>query len=510
LSAPGVESVFGPTWHIVRIRTPYRGERDGKWTAQAVRPTRGFVNGFSSNAFADLFQGAKLVRAQLNRLCAQGCRQVLYYEDEMAHESFEDHNSVYGEALYNETGRRGALLGSIQRPRNAAEFAAALRDPRFDLLVYSSQFTKDSQPYDDALARILCTEQGPRFIISDNRTTGGAQAILRCGGALRGDARNFDLIQRGELLDEDLKLRPQTHVDPFSYELRPTSATAAVQAKTAAGAGAVLAQGTAGREQAFFITALTRSAGRIRPFTYRARNYTFESLHPTFQLPEPYRPEGGYDKVDASVEVTKPARGEGRTVGDQREGTTVGGDALTARQAAIVRAQSGGTAAIPTETQRFTLYDDGTHGDGTRNDRYWEVAVPPEFASTDGEYRFHASFTLCRKEVCVTREATQTVTVEPKLGPQSKVSQQSMPSTGGRRTTRVTIEPLDPGGNPFGPDLLDRLLFVTAGDVKVERKSERTPGVYEAVVSYTTRQGAPRLQIGQFGRPKDMINVPLR
>lgn len=99
LSDPSVESVFGPTWHIVRLKTPYRGERDGQWRARAVRPHRGFVNGFSSNAFADFSQGTALVRGELARLCPNGCKTLLYYEDEMVHEAFADHNTIYAEAL---------------------------------------------------------------------------------------------------------------------------------------------------------------------------------------------------------------------------------------------------------------------------------------------------------------------------------------------------------------------------------------------------------------------------
>ena len=508
LTSPAVESVFGPTWHIVRIHTPYRGDRDGKWTAQAVRPARGFVNGFSSNAFADLFQGARLVRAELNKLCMQGCKSVLYYEDEMVHETFEDHNTVYGEALYNEAGR--GVIGTITRPRTAAEFAAALQEGRFDLLVYSSQFTSEKQAYDDVLTRSLCSDQRARFIVADNRTTDSAQGILRCAGGMRGEARNFDVIRGGALLDEDLKLRPQNHVGVFSYEVRPTGAPGAIQAKNGAGDPVVLAQGVPGKEQAYFITALTRSGGRVKPFTYRSRNYTFESLHPTFHIPEPYRPAGGYDKVDAHVDVTRPLRSEGRIATDTaREGMTVGGDSLSPRQAALLRAQGGGKETLPTETKRVPLFDDGTHCDGTKDDRYWEVSVPPEFAAFDGEYHFHATFVLCKSDVCVNREAEQTITVETKLSGDSKVTQSTAQATQGRRGQRILIDARDRGGNPFGPGLLDRLQLKSVGDVKVERKGEVAGGAYEIIVSYTDRQGPPSLEISQAGRPKEALSVKL-
>lgn len=508
LTAPDVESVFGPTWHIVRVKTPYRGERDGQWTARAVRPVRGFVNGFSSNAFEDLFAGAKLVHAELSRLCATGCKNILYYEDEMAHETFEDHNTVYGEALYNESGR--GIIGAIQRPRDAKEFLAALQQGRFDLLVYSSQFTQEKQPYDGALAQRLCSDERLRFIVSDNRKTEEAGAILRCAGALRGEGADFSAVQASELLNQNLKLREQMHAHPSSYEIRPAGNSGAVQAQHDRGGPIVIARAETGRAQDYFITALTRSAGRVRPFTYRARNYTFESLHPTFQIPEPYRPVGGYDRVEASVDITRPARGESDIARNAREGMTVSGDNLTPRQAAIARASSDAKNGEPTVTKRFPLFDDGTNGDGTKDDRYWEVAVPADFASVDGEYHLHAHFVLCRKDACVTREAEQTLTVEPKLGRDTKISQTPVSSTEGRRRSRIVIDARDTEGKSFGTGLLANLDVQTVGDVKVERTAELQGGSqYEVIVSYTDRNGKPGVTIGQYSRPKEAFTVKL-
>ena len=511
LNAPGVESVFGPTWHIVRIKPPYRGDRNGNWSAQGVRPVRGFVNGFSSNAFVDLFQGANLVRAELNRLCTQGCKNVLYYEDEMAHESFDDHNTVYGEALYNEAGR--GVIGNIVRPADAAEFTKALSERRFDLLVYSSQFTEKQQPYDDHLARLLCDSKAPRFIVADNRSIGSAQNILRCAGALRGERTNFQLIKGGsDLYKDDIKLRPQHHAGAFSYELKPTTASVGIQARHEADGPVILAQGLAGKEQPYFISTLTRSGGRVVPFTYRSRNYTFESLHPSFHIPEPYRPEGGYDRVEASVDVTPPLRPEGRTslAATRNEGLTVSGDNLTPRQAALVRAQladQGKTA----ETRRFKLFDDGTNGDGTPDDRYFEAALPPDFAANDGEYQLHAYFTMCKGDACIKREAQQTLIVETKLSPESKVTQSALRAASGRKSTRVILDPRDRGGNPFGPGMLEQLVIKTAGNVEVVKKSEgKKRGTYEFTVNYGDAKGAATLEISQQDRPGDVIKIELR
>ena len=510
LSDPAVESVFGPTWHVVRLKTPYRGERDGQWQARAVRPHRGFVNGFSSNAFADYAQGAALVRNELARLCPNGCKSVLYYEDETVHETFADHNTIYGEALYTEAGR--GMIGAVSRPRDAAKFAEALKQGRFDLLVYSSQFTEKEQPYDSILSQLLCSQRKPASIISDNRKTAGAQAILRCAGALRGEQTNFtDIVGKEILPSGEATLHEPHQVMTFSYELKPTSSTSLVQATNKEGAGVIIAQGVPGKDEQFFITALTRAVGRVKPFTYRSQYYTFESLHPTFHIPEMYWPSGGYDKIEASVDVTRPARSTGRLLAEvgAKEGTKINGDTLSPRQATLVRQQQAGHD-VPTETKRFPLFDDGTNGDGTKNDRYWEAALPEDFAAYDGQYRFHASFRLCKGDLCVNREAEQTVTVDTKLSDKSKLAVDQQPPIRDRKITRIQIVPIDQSGSPLGPGLVDTLLITTQGDVKIASKRDADGrGMYEVLASWTEAKGPPAVMIGQPGRPKDAMTVKL-
>ena len=510
LSDPSVESVFGPTWHIVRLKTPYRGQRDGSWEARAVRPHRGYVNGFSSNAFADFAEGSGLVRRELARLCPDGCKSVLYYEDETTHETFEEHNTIYADALYSQES--GGILGRITRPRNAAEFARALREQRFDLIVYSSQFTQQDQPYDGILSELLCSRTRPRSIISDNRETAGARSILRCAGALRGERRNFTTVSGKELLPGDAKLRPQDHVAVFSYQVTPTTASSLIQLRSSAGDAAIIAQGETGKDEEFFITALTRAVGKVKAFTYLSQYYTYESLHPTFHIPEMYWPSGGFDRIDATVDITRPTQSEGRLLaeGGVGEASKVQGDALSARQTALIRRRPG---TVATETKRFTLYDNGTNGDGTANDRYWEASIPADFAAYDGEYRFHAHFVLCKATVCVNREAEQTITVETKLSDKTKITVEQRPPVRGRNVTRVQFVPLDRSGGQMGPGLINSIRLTTQGDVKIEQKGDVDGrGTYEAVVSWTDSadpKNAPTLIIGQLNRPQSALRVQL-
>ncbi len=511
LTDPAVESTLGPTWHIVRVKTPFYGEGHGRWEARAVRPHRGYVNGFSSNAFEDFSQGASLIRHQVDRLCAKGCKRVLYYEDEMAHDTFEDHNSIYATALYGDAGRR--IVGAITRPRTAGEFAEALKTGRFDLLIYSSQFTEKDQPYDDILSRVLCSRTKPLSIISDNRETQGAQAILRCAGALRGEAKNFTDMQGKELFTSgEAKLKEQNHVKVFSYEVRPISPNSLVQATSDQGTGAILTQGASGKDEEFFITALTRGAGRVKPFTYRSQYYTFESLHPTFHIPEMYWPDGGYDTIEASVDVTRPAQSTGRLLAKigLKEGSKINGDSATPRQTALARLEHAGTL-LKTETKRFPLFDDGTNGDGTANDRYWEVNVPEDFAAYDGPYQLHAYFRLCKGSVCVDREAEQTVTVETKLSDKTTFTVEPQQPIRGRNITRVRFTPTDQAGSPMGPGLIDSLLITVQGDVRIAAKRDVDGrGTYEVITSWSSLKGTPVLSIQQVGRPADARRIKLR
>ncbi|QPD05847.1 MAG: exported protein of unknown function [Candidatus Nitrospira kreftii] len=510
LTDPAVESTFGPTWHIVRVKTPFQGEGNGQWEARAVRPHRGYVNGFSSNAFVDFAQGAALVRSQVARLCPNGCKAVLYYEDEMVHDTFEDHNSIYATALYGEVGR--GIIGTVTKPRSPAEFATALKARKFDLLVYSSQFTEKEQPYDDILSRVLCSRSKPLSIISDNRETQSAQAILRCAGALRGEAKNFTGLQGKELLHtSEATLKEQHHVSVFSYEVRPTSGNSLVQAMSDQGAAAVLTQGISGKDEEFFITALTRGTSRVKPFTYRSQYYTFESLHPTFHIPEMYWPDGGYDTIEASVDVTRPAQSTGRMLAEVglKEGSTVKGDALSPRQTVLVRQEQAG-AGVKTETKRFPLFDDGTNGDGTANDHYWEVSIPEDFAAHDGQYQLHAYFRLCKGGICVNREAEQTITVQTKLSEKTTFTVEPQRSSRGRKVTRVRFTPVDHAGMPMGPGLIDSLLVTGQGDVRITAKRDADGrGTYEIFASWTDSKGAPILVIQQAGRPKDAHQVKL-
>jgi hypothetical protein len=517
LDDPGVESKFGPTWHIVRFKLPFHGEGDGDWIAHVIRPIRTYVNGFSSKSFDNLDQGTTLVQNELSTLCANGCRNILYYEDSSNLTDFTEQSSIYSSALFSQLA-----TSNITRPSNASEFHDALQsgfgeDP-FDLLVYSSQYTQNEQPYDSLLAQILC-RNGTLAIVSDNRHTEGAQNILRCAGALRGNHTNFNTLvpaDSSRLLDRPAELRVPANIPEYSYELLLTNGTAP-QVISTTKAVAVVAQGEAGKNEEFFITVLARSTAKLKPFKDRNNTYTLEDLHPTFYIPPSYWPTCGFDKVHATVNVTRPLRSLSELLASvgSTSGSIVQGDTLTARETAA-QILVNKNIVIPTETKQYNLYDDGTHGDSLADDHYWEVSLPPDRTAVDGDYHLHAFFRLCKiercgRESCVEREAHQIITVRAQMDPKSKVIVKTSSIYGDRFKSLVIVTPVDKNGNLLGPGLVDELLVTPIGDVKIEDKSDLDGrGTYQITVNWCKKHDEKSgLTIAQFGRPKNAIHVKL-
>jgi hypothetical protein len=522
LNDADIESKFGPTWQIVRIKLPYNGEQDGNWTARAIRPVYGYVNGFSSRSFDDFEQGVDLVQNELANLCANGCRNVLYYEDPANFTSFVDSNSIYAQVLNQESGQN--VIGSITRPANASEFALLLQngfgERGFDLLVYSSQFTATDQPYDRILAEVLCSNS-TFSIVSDNRHTQGAQNILRCAGALRSRGTNFTTLTatNSQLLDQPAKLRGANQVLDFSYELLLTNGTEE-QATTGNHTIGVLAQGQPGQDEEFFITALTSSTTKVKPFKFRNNTYTLEPLQPTFHIPGMYWPTCGYDNVIAYVNVTRPLTSLSQLLASvgTTKGSTIQGDGLTPSQAAG-QALAAQNITIPTESQIFPLYDDGTHGDSTANDQYWEVSLPANFTAIDGDYQMHAFFRLCQQDCCggpdkcINREAQQSITIRALLcANHTTVNVTNIPGYyTDRLQASILITPADSNGTLLGPGLISELIIMSVGDVKIESAADEDgKGTYAIVVDFAEGGSpVPAVTIAQFGRPGNAITISL-
>ncbi len=516
LSDPGVESRFGPTWHIVRIRPPYGGEQAGGWSARAVRPMRSFVNGFLPTAFADPEAGTVLVQQQIAQLCPDGCGRVLYYEDFPKSKSHGAHDSAYFAALMRAHVTRS--VGTIDHAADPALFQKLLANGQYDLIVAAIGYSAGPQPFDGQLGERVCGERGPKIILSDNRKDAGA--AMRCLGALPAGETGFKrMTGDGQLFGGALDFRPAMAMAGMpgmaggidTFALRNTGAAgASVNGLTPASNAAIIGKGNVGPAQRYFIEVLASAAARVRPFTYRSPNYTLESLHPAFHIPELYLPINGFDTVKARVAVTRPLVGLGALMSrtSSREPGLAGGDRLSVRQADALQFDPKQTGQIvKTETVEFPLYDDGTHGDTTASDRYWETALPPDFAKFDGQYTFHAFFTLCRNGHCIDREATQTVVVDVKLdkGATKVTVNKRQPGD-----VQVVLTPMDGGKALLGPGRADAIRLALRGRGRVQPARDLDgKGAYGVQVAYDPAAGPATLLVSQFGRPKDVIEVPL-
>jgi hypothetical protein len=440
---PGVETSRDHTWDFARVKLPQAGPISGHWTAQLVRPHRVYVNGFTPDSFADPAAGTRLVRNQIHRLCPDGCRRVVTFES-----GRRGRVSAYAKAVEAERGAR--LLTDVKMVTDPGDFAAALASERWDLIVYAYMGPEKSQPYDDRLAAALC--QGQRAILTDTRAQAGAPAILRCGGALRDGPTNFPVVDGdGKLYAGTLELRNPGY-PVYSYSLRPTSAQSVIQATSGAGKlTAVTAVVAAGKDARWYLDVLGSGLARLDLHNRNIDQRAGDELFATVRILPSFLPQGGFDHVDARVEVEYPRIGLGtllaRAKGERRE---VKGELLTPRLAAASK------LVVPTAKATFPLYDDGTHGDLVPNNAYWTGALHG-IGAADGTYTLHFLFDMTKNGCTTHRELVSSMYVdvrpEPTVSNLHILSQAAAPGGGWRSVVELT--PADRLGNLWGPGRLD-------------------------------------------------------
>jgi hypothetical protein len=442
---PGVESSLQPTWNFVRMRPSLLGESPGTWTGHLIRPHRAYVNGFTTDSFADMDKGVALVRREIQRLCPTGCARVLYFED-----GLRGLRSAYKEAVAFEMKSR--LLGSVTTATSALELAQML-DAQWDLIVYAHQMSDQAEPYDSLLASRIC--QGLPAIVTDTRTA-PADPILSCAGAARFGLDNFtNVTGDGRLLEGTLSL-----VNPgypvFSYGIVPRDLrSSAVQAFNELRGVAITARFEPGVEHKWFVDVLVRGLSRLQVSNPRIFHGTGEDLFASISVLPSFIRSGGYDSVVAQVEVTRPTQGLGTfltNVGlqDERE---IGGEILSRRASTLLAIEEAKPGPLfGTTTEVYRLYDDGTHGDVDADNGTWTVQIPVG-GQVDGTYQFHFIVDFDAGGCATRRESFQSLFVEVKVDPGSSPTSVGTPTTlpDGRTSVGVTVKPQDRLGNFWGP-----------------------------------------------------------
>jgi hypothetical protein len=484
-NAAGVEASRDRTWDFARLKLPQAAPVSGKWKAQLIRPHRVYVNGFVPDAFADPREAIVLVRREIQRLCPDGCKRTLLFES-----GRRGSISAYEKAVAEE--RSTGLLAGVKSITNPNDFSQALQQEQWDLIVYAYMGAEKDQPYDQRLASLICERQ--RAILTDTRERGAGPAILRCGGALRDGSTNWPSFEGdGKLYDGTIELQ-NVGYPVFSYGLRPTMTQSVVQAATPGGKSpAITAIVTAGTDAHWYMDVLGAGLARVDLFNRNIDQRAGDELFASARILPSYVPQGGFDAVDARVEVEYPKIGLGTLLARAKsEPRRVNGELLDARMAAASK------LTIPTGKAVFPLYDDGTRGDLIPNNALWTGALHG-IGATDGTYTLHFIFDLT-KNGCTTRRelvASTYVDVRPDRASSNLhvVSQAANPGGGWR--TVVELTPADRLGNLWGPGRLDARGCDPVDACRIDRESivDSGTGTYRLAIDTPPGIGGVRLQV---------------
>lgn len=486
---PAVENSRRSLWHFSRVRLPYHGATIGNWRAQIIRPHHLYFNGFVTDAFASPKDGTSLVRREIHRLCPEGCKKVLYYES-----GRRSPDSVYRDALLLE--KQAGLLGSISTVTVDNKFAAALKPKTWDLIVYAQMGADTRRSYDALLSRLLCV--GQRAILTDTRTK-NRSILLECAGVRMTEQTNWTaIIANGNLVDHTLKLVNRGY-PVFSYGLSGAS----IQAVSNVQAGAVVARTDNGKDEQWFANVLTTSLGRLSPHNRKTHWLTGEEpIAEVRMLPSDVR-AGGWDKVDARVEVEYPTVGVGTLLaqhglGDPR---TVNKELLDPRTVALAG------ITVPTATKTFPLYDDGTHGDLYPGNAYWTAELTG-LGKTDGAYKLHYIFDLTANGCTTRRELTQSFYVDVGVDPTASKVVPGEPTqlANGWRSFNVSITAADATGNLLGPGRNTLPVCQPKDSCRIDRKPvDAGRGTYRVAVEVAPNVGS--VQLNAFDTPFE-VGIP--
>ena len=487
----GVEARNDRTWDFARIKLPQAAPVAGHWSAQIIRPHRVYVNGFTPDSFAAPRAGETLVRDEIHRLCPDGCKRVLLFE--MGRRGA---TSAYERAVHEEDV--AGLLGGVKSTTDPVDFRDALQAGRWDLVVYAYMGPEKDQPYDQILARVLCENQ--RAIVTDVRARFGGPAILRCAGALRDDTTNWTSFDGdGRLASDTFDLVNPGHA-VFSYGVRPTSARSLVQASVAAGKSpAITAIVVPGKDARWYLDVLGSGLSRIDPVNRFIDVRAGDELFATARILPSFVPAGGFDSVDARVEVEYPRIGMGTLLSKNRKDQRrVRGELLDARMA------TASALSLPTGKATFPIYDDGTHGDLIPNNAYWTGRMHG-IGATDGPYTLRFMFDLTKNGCTTHRELTSSMYVDVRPDPKHSVVKAWSPAvTASGIRTFVDITPADRFGNLLGPGRADVFSCSAGGACDIDPRSvvDFGDGRYRLAID-TPRVAGMRLMVagGAFDLP---------
>ncbi|MEZ4387822.1 MAG: VWA domain-containing protein [Candidatus Krumholzibacteriia bacterium] len=376
LADPQVEMGDGRAWDFTRVRLPYRGEQAGTWHARLVRPQRLFVHGFATDAYQDPARGIALVRDEIHRLCPRGAGSVLYYEDgNLAGWS------SYRDALDQE--QTAGLLGDVVQTGDPTEFLDQLLGRTWDLIVFARQLYPTPQVFDQRLATVLCNP-GQKALVTDLYPGFAAANPIYACLSIGVEPTGYERVIGDDRL---VSAAEPVALDPSNYQLPyltlnpgPANQPLLAQAWTEFQQPCIVGSGSVCNDQDYFYTTHTAGYGRVEAANIRPRVLVGQPILATFMMTELNRPPGGWDAVQARVDLYRPG----------------GGGQPTA--------------------ETYQLYDDGTNGDKNVGNNTWSNLIPA-VATQPGPHRLRAVFDLTLGGQTVRREAQYSVIVEPEPDP---------------------------------------------------------------------------------------------
>jgi len=486
-SDPGVESSRQPLWDFSRLRLPYRGAVSGTWRAQLVRPHSAYVNGFAPDAFADPDAGTQLVRREIQRLCPDGCARTLLYEA-----GLRGFRSAYRDAVRAE--KLAGLLGAVTVVRNDRDLATRVARGGVDLVVYAQMGKDQARAYDRYLARYVCA--GGRAILSDVRARTRAP-LFKCAGAEGAEPRNWPQIHDGDLVASPLKL-----VNPgypvFSYAVHGASLQAFVDRPVAAVAARVV-QGKAVR---WFVDVLGTTLAKLSPHRRETDWRTGSTPVVSARVLPSYIRSGGWDRVDARVEVEYPKVGEGTLLAQVglRGPRKVRGETIDPRAAAL------STIQVPTGFRTFPLFDDGANADLNPGNGVWSGELTG-LGRTDGVYKLRYLFDFTAGGCTTHRELAESIYVELGVDPRrTTVRDEPQRQPDGSIVNRISITPADAGGHLLGPGRTGAVVCRPAATCKISRDLQ-DDGKGNYALEVVTAPGAAGVRLAAFGADLD-VAVP--
>jgi hypothetical protein len=490
---PGVQNSRQNLWHHLRVRLPYRSAVSGAWRGQIIRPHHQYVNGFTTDAFGDPKAGTALVRREIHRLCPQGCGNVLYYEG-----GRRTPDSVYLDALKFE--KYAGSISAVAETPDPVQFAKALTSRKWDLILFAEMGSDVTRPYDTPLARQVCS--GQRIIITDTRQRSRG-ALFECAGVKTTEPTNWTaILPNGDLVEHDLKLVNRGY-PIFTYGLEGLAAQAYSNAQVAA----VVARTDSGKDEQWFADVLGSTLAKLSPHNRTTNWKTGTVPIATVRMLPSYVRSGGWDQVDARVEVEYPTVGVGtllarKGLGEPRK---VNGELISARTATL------NSITIPTAKATFPLYDDGTHGDLYAGNAYWTGELTG-LGTTDGEYKLRFLFDLTKDGCTTHRELVQSYMMDVGVDPKgTKISLGSpVPIPNGWHRFNVTMIPGDSLGNLRGPGRASDAICAPKESCRVGSMVDQGKGVYSIPIEVAPDVASVDLQAfdAAFNVPMDCPNCP--